>query len=301
MAGNRFENLLKSEDIILLDGAMGTMLIRSGISPGDCPEAWNVDQPENIRAVHRGYIQAGSRIILTNTFGGTGIRLRRHNLEGRVGELNREAARIARLEADAATNPVAVGGSIGPTGSILKPIGPLDYNEARDAFAEQAQALHEGGVDVLWIETMSDLNEVKAAHESVRSVSDLPVVATMSFDTAGRTMMGIKPGQMVKVLTDLGLFVMGANCGKGPDELIISIQAMKAENPDITLVAKANAGLPKIEAGQVVYDGSPEVMAEYALQAQKTGARLIGGCCGSTPEHIQAMAQALGLPIPGEK
>ncbi|MDD2694782.1 MAG: betaine--homocysteine S-methyltransferase [Anaerolineales bacterium] len=294
---NAFLDLLADETTILLDGAMGTMLIQSGLASGECPEAWNVDHPERVVAIHLGYIRAGSRVILTNSFGGTRPRLKRHQNEGRVRELNLAAARVARQAASQAPRAVAVAGSIGPTGSLLKPFGPLAFDEARQAFREQAEALVEGGVDVLWIETMGDLNEVKAAYEGVRQVSDLPVVITMSFDTRGRTMMGVKPAQALQFAIESKAHATGANCGRGPGELVQSVGEMRGVTTELPLVAKANAGLPKIAGGSVVYGASPASMAEYALQAREAGARLIGACCGSTPEHIRAMAAALELPI----
>jgi 5-methyltetrahydrofolate--homocysteine methyltransferase len=295
---NRFKELLTSEDCLLLDGAMGTMLMAAGLPAGNPPEEWNLLHPEHVRAVHRAYIHAGSRVILTNSFGGNRLRLSMHGLQDRAGELNRAAAANGRAEAEAASHLVVVAGSIGPTGELLQPIGTLAFEEAKTAFAEQAAALAEGGVDVFWIETMSDLNEVKAAVEGARSVSDLPIVATMTFDTHGRTMMGVRPSKAVEALHDLDLLAIGANCGNGPFEIETVIEAMHIVDPEGILVAKANAGLPKRVNKEIVYDGTPQVMAEYACRARELGARLIGGCCGSTPAHIRAMADALGSPIP---
>lgn len=291
---NRLEELLESEAYVLLDGAMGTMLIAAGLEAGNPTEVWNVLHPEKVRAVHRAYIDAGSRLILTNSFGGNRLRLARHNLQARSTELNRAAAANARLEADSAPHLVVVAGSIGPTGELLQPVGSLTYDEAKSAFAEQSAALAEGGVDLIWIETMSDLNEVRAAVEGTRSVCDLPVAATMTFDTHGRTMMGVRPSKAVEALTDLTLMAVGANCGNGPQEIETVIETMRTVKPDTLLIAKANAGLPKRINRDIVYDGTPEVMAEYACHVRDLGARLIGGCCGSTPDHIRAMAKALG-------
>jgi len=285
--------LLDEEGTLLLDGAMGTMLMEAGLESGNPPEEWNVLFPERIRAVHRAYIQAGSQVILTNSFGGTRYRLTLHNLQDRVHEINRAAAENARTEADAAVRTVIVAGSMGPTGELLAPMGTMSIDEAKSAFAEQAAALVEGGVDMLWIETMSDLNEVKAAVEGARSAGDLPIAATMTFDTHGHTMMGVSPEKAAQALGDLDLIVLGANCGNGPDEIESVIEKMRQANPDAILVAKANAGLPKWVGKELVYDGTPAVMAEYALHARDLGARLIGGCCGSTPAHIKAMAEAL--------
>lgn len=289
---NKLIELLNSEDTIVLDGAMGTMLMAAGQEKG-APEEWNVSHPDQIRAVHRRYIEAGSRLILTNSFGGTRIRLKRHGLEERAMELNRAAAELARAEADAAPHLVVVAGSMGPTGELMSPLGTMTFEEARSAFAEQAQGLAEGGVDVLWVETMSDINEVKAAMEGARSASDLPIVATMSFDTRGRTMMGVSPQKAAEALNGLDLLAMGANCGNNLADTEAAVQAMHQAYPEAIIVAKANAGIPHIEDGELIYDGTPEVMADYALRARDAGARLIGACCGSTTAHIEAIAAAL--------
>jgi 5-methyltetrahydrofolate--homocysteine methyltransferase len=292
---NRLTQILETEAVILLDGAMGTMLMASGLTSGAPPEEWNVDHPDRVRAVHRGYIQAGSRLILTNSFGCNRYRLKLHNLQERAFELNRAAAQNARQEADAAAWLVAVGGSMGPTGELLEPMGELTVEGAKEAFAEQAAGLAEGGADVIWIETMSDLNEIKAAIEGARSATSLPIVATMTFDTRGFTMMGVSPKKAIEVLSGLDLLAIGANCGTGPEELSVAIEQMRQANTQVLLVAKSNAGVPKWQNNQLLYDGTPQVMADYARHARDLGARLIGACCGSTPEHIHAMAAALGL------
>ena len=290
---NALQSLLASEKPILLDGAMGTMLMEAGLESGDPPEEWNVLHPDRVRRVHRAYIEAGSQIILTNSFGGTAPRLAMHRLEDRVMELNRAAAELARTEADDVERIVLVAGSMGPTGQMLQPVGEMTFQEARQAFADQAAGLAAGGIDLFWIETMSAVKEVKAAVAGIRAVSELPISATMSFDTHGHTMMGISPVQAVEQLTALDLDLVGANCGTGSDELIETVQTMRKANPSVPLVAKANAGVPQVVDGDVVYNGTPALMAEYAVEVYRKGARLIGGCCGNTPEHIQAMADAL--------
>jgi len=291
---NKLAVLLQSGKPILLDGAMGTMLFAAGLDSGDSPEEWNVIHPDKVREIHRAYIDAGSQVILTNTFGGSAVRLESHGLAERVHELNEAAAKNARAEADAVERTVVVAGSIGPTGQLLEPLGTLTRDEARKSFAAQAGGLAAGGVDMFWIETMSDLEEVKAAVAGIRSVSDLPIAATMSFDSHGHTMMGISPSQAAKELSQLGLVALGANCGTGSNELIEAIHAMKEAVPDLVLIAKANAGIPQLmEDGEVVYNGSPDVMGKYAKEVFQTGARLIGGCCGNTPAHIAEMAKAL--------
>ncbi len=290
---NKLAELLNSEQTIVLDGAMGTMLMASGLEQGGAPEEWNVSHPERIRAVHRAYIAAGSRLILTNSFGGTRLRLMLHGLQDRAEELNRAAAEIARAEANAAPHPVVVAGSMGPSGELLDPLGTLTFEEAREAFAEQARGLAAGGVDIFWVETMSDINEVRAAVAGARLASDLPIVATMSFDTHGRTMMGVTPQKAAEALSELDLVAIGANCGNNLADTEAAVQAMHQAFPKAVIVAKANAGIPYFENSQLVYDGTPEVMAGYALRAREAGARLIGACCGSTAAHIQAMATAL--------
>jgi len=290
---NKLTTLLQSGKPILLDGAMGTMLFAAGLQPGDSPEEWNVLHPEKVRAIHSAYIEAGSQVILTNTFGGSAVRLESHGLAERVHELNEAAAKNAHAEADAVEQTVVVAGSIGPTGQLLEPLGTLTKEEARKSFAAQAGGLAAGGVDMFWIETMSDLEEVKAAVAGIRSVSDLPIAATMSFDSRGRTMMGVSPEQAANVLQLEEIQLLGANCGTGSDELIEAIRAYKSTNPELPLIAKANAGIPEMVGTEVVYNGSPEVMADYAITVWNEGARLIGGCCGSTPDHIKSMAEAL--------
>ncbi len=295
---NKLETLFEKEETILLDGAMGTMLMAHGLTQGDPPEEWNVSNPDVIRSVHREYIQSGSRIILTNTFGGNRHRLKLHTLEERVYELNRAGAELARAEADMAPHLVVVAGSMGPTGELIEPLGLLTFDGAREAFAEQAEGLEDGGVDVLWIETKSDLAEVKAAVQGAKEATDLPVVVTMTFDTRGHTMMGVSPVQALESLRELGLAALGANCGNGVSEIEGVIQAMRGVDKQVLLIAKSNAGIPQWVNNELVYDGTPEVMAGYARTVQGLGARLIGACCGSTPKHIRAMADALGIRVP---
>jgi 5-methyltetrahydrofolate--homocysteine methyltransferase len=289
------QDLLASEGPVIADGGMGTMLIALGLEHGAAPEVWNVERPDDVRRVHRGYIEAGAQIILTNSFGGNRLHLGMHGLSERVAELNVAAARLARAEADAAEHPVAVGGSMGPTGRMLAPMGDLDYDDVVSVFEEQARALAEGGIDVCWVETMSDLGEVQAAVEGCRKgAPGLPVVSTMTFDTRGRTMMGVTPEKALETLREFDVVALGANCGKGPDELEIAVAKMSAADSTVTLVAKANAGVPHMEGGVAVYDATPDDMAEYATRVHRLGARIIGACCGSTPDHIRAIAHALG-------
>jgi 5-methyltetrahydrofolate--homocysteine methyltransferase len=298
---NKLLELLQKQSVLLLDGAMGTELFKRGLISGGCPEEWNVSHPDRVQDVHRAYVEAGSDIILTNSFGGTRYRLKLHNLQDRVVELNRAAAQNARAVADAAGRTVLVAGSMGPTGELLIPMGSMRYEECRDAFAEQARGLIEGGVDLLWIETMSDLNEVKAAIEGARTVSpEIPICATMSYDTRGRTMMGVTGAQMAKELAGLGLTAIGANCGNNLIDTEAALAEMRAAAPEMILIAKANAGMPRYEGDKLIYDGTPEVMAAYADRVRRNGVALIGGCCGSGPAHIRMMRQVLDgiIPVP---
>lgn len=288
--------LSRNQSFVLGDGAMGTMLHSAGLTSGGSPEEWNVERPDVIKDIHQAYVDAGSQIITTNSFGGNRFRLALHNHQDRVREFNLAAARLAREVADVAAREVLVAGDIGPSGEILAPLGTAQPEEVRDAFAEQAAALAEGGVDFFLIETMSALEEVTAAVEGIKSASDLPIAATMTFDTRFRTMMGVKPAHAVEALYDLGIVVLGANCGNGPDEIERIVTEMTAVKPQgVYLVAQSNAGLPKWENKQVHYDGTPEVMADYAVKMRALGVNFLGACCGSTPEHIRAMREALGL------
>ncbi|MDQ2996125.1 MAG: homocysteine S-methyltransferase family protein [Chloroflexota bacterium] len=308
---NRFLDLLANNNgPIIADGGMGTMLMAVGLLFGDPPEQWNVlpEKQAHIRAIHRGYLDAGAQIILTNSFGGSPFRLKLHNLHSQVFELNRAAAELARAEA----GDRVVAGDIGPSGELFEPMGALTYDTAVAGFAAQAAGLAAGGVDLLWIETMSDLNEVRAAVAGARQAApNLPVVATMTFDTRGFTMMGVSPADAVAALAELGLAAGGGNCGNGPDEIEGVIHGMRVAlesrnasrgsptpnsqlpTPAFPLIAKSNAGMPEIVDGRAVYSGTPEVMAEYARRVRALGADIIGACCGSTPDHIRAMAHAL--------
>lgn len=293
-ASAKFRALLDEGGPILADGAMGTVLFAAGLQFGDPPETWNLQHPDVVRRIQRGYLEAGSRIVLTNTFGGNRLRLGLHGLQDRVDELNRTAAILLRAEVTAAGGTALVAGDIGPSGEIVAPLGTLDYDEAVDVFREQAASLVAGGADVIWIETMSDLNEMKAAIHGVRQASPgIALIATMTFDTRGHTMMGVSPEEAVTHLAAWGADAIGGNCGNGPDELIPVIARMAAAAPDVVLVAKSNAGMPELVDMQAVYRASPELMAGMAIEMADAGARIIGACCGSTPDHLRAMAEAL--------
>jgi len=291
---DRLTQFIEKNPLVLGDGAMGTMLQAAGLTTGGAPEEWNVTRPDVITGIYKGYVDAGSQIITTNSFGGTRFRLGRENLQDHVHEFNLAAARLARAVADAADHEVLVAGDIGPSGEIMAPLGTLTPEDAQAAFAEQAAALAEGGADFFLIETMSALEEVEAAIAGIRSVSSLPIAATMTFDTRFRTMMGVKPVQALEALYGWGVRVIGANCGNGPDEIERVVGEMAAIKPaDVYLIAQSNAGLPKYEQKKIHYDGTPEVMAGYALKMKALGVKYIGACCGSTPAHIAAMREAV--------
>ena len=288
------QDLVDKNGYVVTDGAMGTVLFAAGLEQGDPPELWNLKYPDRVADVHQAYLQAGSQILLTNTFGGTRLRLALHNAQSQVAQANHAAAEILRKVVKQSGKDVIVAGDIGPTGEVLAPYGELAFQDAKDAFKEQAAALISGGVDLIWIETMSDLEEVRAAVEGTREVStNIPIVTTMTFDTHGRTMMGVTPEQAFETLTSFGVEALGGNCGNGPEEIIEVITKMRAIDQETILVAKANAGIPELVQGKAVYRASPETMADYAIQSYQAGARVIGACCGSTPDHISAIAESL--------
>ncbi len=295
------DDLLAERGVLLIDGAMGTELFARGLSSGAAPELWNVDHADRVAAVHADYIAAGSDIVVTNSFGGTGYRLKLHDLHDRVVELNEAAARVARTAADAADRRVIVAGSMGPSGELLEPMGTMTPDACAAAFAEQAKGLDAGGADVLWIETMSHLDEVAAAVQGARSVSALPVCATLSFDTAGRTMMGVTGTDAITRLTELGVDAIGANCGNNLADTEAAVQQMRDVAPDALLISKANAGMPEWRGADLHYSGSPEVMAAHAHRLRESGVQLIGACGGSSPEHLAMMRRVLdGLIEPPE-
>jgi methionine synthase I (cobalamin-dependent) len=298
---DRLTSLLAERPWLLADGATGSNLFERGLQSGDAPELWNSDYPERVAHLHRAFVQAGADIILTNSFGGTRHRLKLHKAEARVAELNESAARLARIEADRADRPVLVGASMGPTGEILEPLGPLSLESAREAFAEQALALARGGADLLWIETMSSIEETEAAIAGARPTG-LPVVATLSFDTNGRTMMGVTPSELAALHRRHRLAACGSNCGTGPSELVACIVNLaNASEASAILVAKANCGIPQFINGEIRFDGTPELMAQYARLALDSGARIIGGCCGTSPQHLHTMRLALESHVRGGK
>lgn len=288
------EILLQQGRPLLADGATGTNLFEMGLSSGDNPESWNVAHPDRIRTLHQSFVDAGADIILTNSFGGNRRRLMLHQLERRTRELNRLAAENARLVAKGAKRPVVVAGSVGPTGDLLAPLGPLTEDEAFDIFVEQIEGLKEGGADVVWIETMSAPDEIRAAARAAGSLG-MPFTITASFDTAGKTMMGVAPGALADLASgfDPKPLAFGANCGVGAADLVMSILAMTQAHPEAVVIAKANAGIPQWHGAHIHYSGTPALMAAYAGLALDAGARIVGGCCGSTPAHLAAMRRAI--------
>lgn len=286
--------LLASKGTLLADGATGTNLFEMGLVSGDSPELWNDIHPDRIEALHRSFVEAGADIILTNTFGCNARRLMLHHLEARTRELNEKGARIARKVADAAGRPVVVAGSVGPTGDLFAPLGALTEEEAVAVFVEQIEGLKAGGADVVWIETMSALEEMRAAATAAARVG-MPFTVTASFDTAGRTMMGITPGALVEGTSGFAPapLAIGANCGVGASDLLATVLGLTEANPDAIVIAKGNCGIPRFVGEKVEYTGTPELMGRYAALAMDAGARIIGGCCGTSPGHLAAMRHAL--------
>jgi len=280
--------------VLLADGATGTNLFDMGLSSGDSPELWNDAHPDRIRALHRAFVDAGADIILTNSFGANARRLKLHGLEARTRELCRKAAALAREVADAAGRSVVVAGSVGPTGDLLAPLGALTEAEAVDVFVEQIEGLKEGGADVAWIETMSSAEEIRAAATAAARCG-MDYTVTASFDTAGHTMMGVAPAALRDFATALlpPPVAVGANCGVGASDLVMSIVAMSEGASGIPIIAKANAGIPTVHGDHVHYSGTPETMARYARLAIDAGARIVGGCCGTTQAHLAAMRAAI--------
>ncbi|MDE0239909.1 MAG: betaine--homocysteine S-methyltransferase [bacterium] len=295
----RFRRLLQTRGVLVADGATGTNLFRAGLESGSSPELLNIDNPEGVMANHEAMIMAGADIILTNSFGGTANRLKLHGAADRVRELNREAARLARAVADRSERSILVAGSMGPTGDIMQPVGDLAHDDAVRAFREQALGLASGGADVIWIETMSSIEETEAAIEGA-APAGLPLVCTMTFDTNGRTMMGVTPEHAADHFATAPLAGFGANCGNGFGELVAAIAAMNtSQTCRHPLVAKANCGIPEYVDGRIRYSGTPEIMGVYARLARDAGASIIGGCCGSAPEHITAIRESLQDYSPG--
>ena len=287
-------HLLSQRDWLMADGATGTNLFNMGLESGEPPEFWNTDRPESIRMLYGAAVAAGSDIFLTNTFGGNAARLKLHNAQGRVRALNRVGAELGREIADKAGRTVVVAGSVGPTGEIFEPMGTMTHAQAVEIFHEQAEGLKAGGADVLWIETISAPEEYKAAAEAA-ALAGMAWCGTMSFDTAGRTMMGVTSAAMAAMVEKLPNppIAFGANCGVGASDLMRTVLGFASTGTERPLIAKGNAGIPKYHDGHIHYDGTPELMSEYAVLARDAGVRIIGGCCGTMPDHLRAMREAL--------
>lgn len=292
--------LLASRPVLLADGATGTNYFAAGLASGEPPEFWTVDRPEEVVRLHQRFVAAGADIILTNTFGCNAQRLKLHGAQDRAYELARRAAELARGVADAASRPVVVAGSVGPTGELFEPMGALTHAAALESFTAQMRGLRDGGADVAWIETMSSAEEANAAAEAATSVG-LPYVLTYSFDTAGRTMMGLMPATVAQSVAGQSAppLAIGANCGVGAPDILVSLVEMR--DTPLPLITKGNCGVPRFEGTKVVYSGTPELMARYARLAIDGGARIIGGCCGTTPEHLAAMRAAIDAHVRGEQ
>jgi 5-methyltetrahydrofolate--homocysteine methyltransferase len=291
---NKFLERLNSGEILVADGATGSNLQKMGLKPGKPPEDLVIDNPDTIFKLASSFVEAGSDIILTCTFGGTRMRMKDSKYQERAPEVNLRAAEIAR-KAASARDGVLVAGSMGPVGALIKPYGPLEAEEVRATFAEQAKALAEGGVDLLLIETMFSFEEATAAFEGARSVTDLPIVVSFSYDRGTRTMMGVKPKDVIKRYAEMGAAMVGANCGTTLENMEAVVREYAVTAPNFPLWVKPNAGVPHmdIETEQGVYDMSPEEMAKYAKKYIELGAKVVGGCCGNTPEHIAAIARAV--------
>ncbi len=286
-----FLDRLNAGEILVADGATGTNYQAMGIEIGVPPEEWVFDQPEKVLALHRAFVDAGSDIILTDTFGGTRLRMRDSKYADRAPELNRRAAELAR-QAALTRAGVLVAGSMGPTGMLMEPFGELTHDAAADAYAEQAAALTEGGVDFLLLETFFALAEAQAAIEGVQRASALPLVVSFSYDQGTRTMMGLGPTQVVRAIAPLGVAAIGANCGKSLDAMEQIVKEMAALKTGIPLWIKPNAGLPRMDGDIARYDTAPATMAEYTTRYIDAGAQIVGGCCGNSPAHVAAMARA---------
>ncbi|MDH6267306.1 methionine synthase I (cobalamin-dependent) [Rhizobium sp. SG_E_25_P2] len=302
MTANPLSDLLAQKGVLLADGATGTSLFAMGLEAGEAPEMWNEAKPDNITKLHQDFVDAGADIILTNSFGGTRQRLKLHHAQDRVHALNKKAAEIARAVADKAPRKVIVAGSVGPTGELLIPLGAMSYEEAVDAFAEQMRGLKEGGADVAWIETMSSAEEIRAACEAAVKTG-MPYVYTGSFDTAGKTMMGLAPKDIHGVAADIGEgpVAVGANCGVGASDILATLLAMTEAKPDATVVVKGNCGIPEFRGEKIFYSGTPPLMADYARLAMDAGAKIIGGCCGTSCEHLAAIREAVDSHTPGPR
>jgi 5-methyltetrahydrofolate--homocysteine methyltransferase len=286
-----FVGLLAQGRVLIADGATGTNYQTMGMEPGLAPEEWLFQAPERVVELHRAFVDAGADIVLTCTFGATPLRLEEGPLAGRTRDVNVRAAELAR---EGAGPDRLVAGSLGPTGQLIEPYGLLDREGAVAAYAEQAGALAEGGADLLVLETIFAVEEAVWAVEGIQSATDLPLVVSFSFDMGTRTMMGLSPTDAVAAVVPLGITAVGTNCGRSLADADLVVTEILAAAGDVPVWVKPNAGVPKIVGSQVVYEAGPEMLAEHVARYVEQGARVVGGCCGSRPEHVAAIAQALG-------
>ncbi|HHG89555.1 MAG TPA: betaine--homocysteine S-methyltransferase [Devosia sp.] len=291
---SKFLEMLEKHPVLLADGATGTNLFDKGLESGMAPEIWNLELADNIRELHQSFVDAGSDILVTNSFGGSARRLHLHNLHTRVHEINARAAEIAAEIVAKSGRSMVVAGSVGPTGDLFAPLGELTYAQGVEVFIEQIAGLEAGGADVAWIETMSAPEEIDAAIEAANEVG-LPYTVTVSFDTAGRSMMGLAPGAFATSMTckSPAPAAIGSNCGVGASDLLFALLDVVKNAGDLPVIAKANAGVPQVRGDAVHYSGTPDLMEDYARLAIDVGARIIGGCCGNTPEHVARMRKAI--------
>ena len=291
---NKFLERLNSEEILVADGATGSNLQKMGLKPGRPPEDLIIDSPDTILKLASSFVEAGADIILTCTFGGTRMRMKDSKYQDRTPEVNIRAAELA-CKAASTRSDVLVAGSMGPVGALIKPYGPLEAEDVRSTFAEQARALADGGVDLLLIETMFSLEETTAAFEGAKSVTDLPIVVSFSYDRGTRSMMGVKPKDVIKRYSEMGATLVGANCGTTLENMEAVVKEYATTLPNFPLWVKPNAGVPRmdIQTEQGIYDMGPEDMAEFSKRYVELGAKVVGGCCGNTAEHIAAIAKAV--------
>lgn len=291
--GDDFLTLL-NQRIMVIDGAMGTMLQQYGLKAGETPEMWNIVHPDIVKKIHSSYLEAGADIILTNTFGANGIKLQKAGHRNKLPELNREAVRLAREAVDKYREvhpvPIFIAGSIGPSGEILGPCGMIKDEEVLDGYLEQVKVLVSTGIDFILLETFYDLNEITIALKAVKEICDLPVFASMTFDESLKTIFGISPEKAAKVLFQEGADGVGANCGSGPETLYKVLSQMRVITA-APLLVEPNAGIPYIDNNRIIYPATPQEMAEYAEKFVQLRVNIIGGCCGTTPEHIKAIAE----------